>query len=100
MTDPKLPADLPSLGAPVADTHAHLDMLDDPAGALERAAVAGVSFVVTIADVTEEPLGTFDGIPAWEREANERLAQWGNAHLSLPAIRVIGLNEALLSNRV
>jgi TatD DNase family protein len=89
MTEPKPPADLPRLGAPVADTHAHLDMLDDPAGALERAAVAGVSFVVTIADVTEEPLGTYDGLPAWEREASVRLEQRGDVHLSLPETRVI-----------
>ena len=29
-------------GVPVADTHAHLDMLEDPAAALARAALAGV----------------------------------------------------------
>ena len=89
MTDPKPLADLPRLGASVADTHAHLDMLDDPAGALERAALAGVSFVVTIADVTEEPLGTYDGLPAWEREASERLEQGSNANPPPPETRVI-----------
>jgi len=89
MTDPKPLADLPRLGASVADTHAHLDMLDDPAGALERAALAGVSFVVAIADVTEEPLGTYDGLAAWEREASARLEQGGNADVSLPETRVI-----------
>jgi TatD DNase family protein len=89
MTDPKPPADLPHLGAPTADTHAHLDMLDDPAGALERAAAAGVSFIATVADATEEPLGTYDGLPAWEHDAAARLEQWGNAHLSVPRIRVI-----------
>jgi TatD DNase family protein len=32
----------------VIDTHAHLDALDDPAGALERARAAGVTRIVTI----------------------------------------------------
>ncbi|MDO8964951.1 MAG: TatD family hydrolase [Coriobacteriia bacterium] len=83
------PVDLPELGTAVADTHAHLDMLDDPAGALERAGAAGVAFIATVADVTEEPLGTFDGLAAWEREARERLREWGNEHLSIPETRII-----------
>ena len=36
---------LPLLGVPVADTHAHLDMLHDPVGALVRCAHAGVDLV-------------------------------------------------------
>ena len=32
----------------LVDTHAHLDMLDDPEAALERAAAAGVAYIVSI----------------------------------------------------
>jgi len=60
---------LPRLGAPTADTHAHLDMLADPAGALARAARAGVTLVCTVVDLTEEPEITFDGLAGWLDEA-------------------------------
>jgi TatD DNase family protein len=69
---------LPDLGAPVADTHAHLDMLDDPAGAIARATAAGVGFVVTIADLTEEPERTFEGLGAWTEAARSVLAASGD----------------------
>jgi len=65
---------LPRLGAPTADTHAHLDMLADPAGALARAARAGVTMVCTIVDLTEEPEVTFDGLAGWLARAAEVLA--------------------------
>ncbi len=65
----------PDLGAPVPDTHAHLDMLDDPAGALVRAAQAKVSFVATVVDVTESPEHTFEGLAGWLGEAGRRLAR-------------------------
>jgi TatD DNase family protein len=64
---------LPRLGAPTADTHAHLDMLADPAGALVRAARAEVTMVCTIVDLTEEPEVTFDGLAGWLAEAGEIL---------------------------
>lgn len=83
------PFGLPVLGAPTADTHAHLDMLDDPAGALERAAVAGVMFVVTVADVTEAPLGTFDELPVWLSECERRFEEWDLPQVAPPAVRII-----------
>ena len=64
---------LPRLGAPTADTHAHLDMLADPGGALARAARAGVSLVCTIVDLTEEPEVTFDGLAGWLAEESAGL---------------------------
>jgi TatD DNase family protein len=82
-------SDLPRLGAQTADTHAHLDMLDDPAGALERAAVAGVMFVATVADVTEAPLGTFDALPGWLDESQQRMDDWAIPHGEPPVIRII-----------
>ncbi len=60
---------LPRLGAPTADTHAHLDMIADPAGALARAARASVTLVCTIVDLTESPEVTFDGLAGWLAEA-------------------------------
>ncbi len=81
--------DLPRLGSGVADTHAHLDMLDDPAGALERAATAGVSFVVAVADVTETPEETFEGLAGWIKEASSRLdAAAGPSRVIPPEVRI------------
>ncbi len=70
------PAELPRIGAPLADTHAHLEMLDDPAGALERAAIAGVSLVVTILDLTELPHATAQELDSWLADSWERLRDW------------------------
>jgi TatD DNase family protein len=64
---------LPDLGAPTADTHAHLDMLADPVGALVRAARAGVTLVCSIVDLTEEPEVTFDGLSGWLARAADVL---------------------------
>ncbi len=61
--------DAPELEAPVADTHAHLQLLDDPAFALTRCAFHGVSFVCTISDVFEDGSTTFEHLRDWEREA-------------------------------
>ncbi len=85
----KGPIEIPQLGAPTADTHAHLDMLDDPAGALERAALAGVPYVVTVVDATEAPQGTFDGLQSWLDEAATRLENWGIGEVKVPDVRII-----------
>lgn len=86
---PKRPTELPRLGASTADTHAHLEMLDDPAGAIERAAMAGIDFIVTVVDVTETPEGTFDLLDSWIGEAQERLAEWELPDVKLPDVRII-----------
>jgi TatD DNase family protein len=75
-------------GAAVADTHAHLDMLDDPAGALARAARAGVGLIATVADVSEDAWRTYDSLPAWLCGAQELLDSDGVA-APLPQVRVI-----------
>jgi TatD DNase family protein len=89
MSEHKPRVEVPRLGGRTADTHAHLDMLDDPAGAIERAAVAGVMFIATVADVTEAPLGTFDALGAWVVEAQERMDQWGVPHPETPELRIV-----------
>lgn len=67
------PLEIPRIGVPVADTHAHLDMLDDPAGALARAGCAGVSFVVTVVDPTEDAQRTLDELEQWRVTATESM---------------------------
>ncbi len=76
-------------GAPVADTHAHLDMLDDPALALARAALAGVGFIATVADVTEDARRTYEELPSWLAIAREMLDAAGFARTGLPRVRVV-----------
>jgi TatD DNase family protein len=83
------PTDLPDLGAPVPDTHAHLDMLDDPAGVLERAAMAHVGLVVTVVDATEAPEGTFDMLSAWRDDATQRLTDWAVRGAEAPEVRIL-----------
>jgi TatD DNase family protein len=76
-------------GVPLADTHAHLDMLEDPALALARAAAAGVRFIATVADVTEDAWRTFDELASWQANAAELLAAAGFGSLEPPRVRVI-----------
>ena len=53
----------------MADTHAHLQLLDDPALALARCAAHGVGFLCTITDVYEDGPVTYDRLDAWRHEA-------------------------------
>lgn len=62
-------APAPALEGPVADTHAHLALLSDPALSLARCAVQGVSFVCTITDAVEDGWATYRGLDAWRSEA-------------------------------
>jgi TatD DNase family protein len=82
------PVELPDLGVSIADTHAHLDMLDDPSGALERAAMSRVSYIVTIVDATEAPEGTFQHLRDWQAEATRRLADW-EVGTQAPEVRIV-----------
>lgn len=79
----------PEFGGPIADTHAHLDMLEDPPLALARAARVGVGFVATVADVTEDAWRTYEELPSWLANAHELLAEQGLGSLELPRVRVI-----------
>jgi TatD DNase family protein len=76
-------------GTPVADTHAHLDMLDDPALALARAALAGVGFIATVADVTEDAWRTYDELSSWTSNAAEMLRAAGGPETAPPRVRVV-----------
>ena len=79
----------PDLGGPVADTHAHLDMLDDPGLALANAARAGVTFVATVADPSEDASRTYTELPDWFARAREALDSIGLSETPLPHVRVI-----------
>ncbi len=61
--------DAPQLEGPVADTHAHLQLLPDPSYALARCAAHKVEFVCTIVDVFEDGTATFDRLNSWRFEA-------------------------------
>ena len=64
----------PVLEASVADSHAHIHMLPDPAWELARCAANGVDYVCMIVDPSEDGSRPFDELPNWEREAERDLA--------------------------
>ena len=63
----------PVIEGPVADTHAHLQMLRDPALELARCAMHGVAFVETIVDPADDGFGAFEALPGWLMEASADL---------------------------
>ncbi|WP_255467154.1 nitrate ABC transporter substrate-binding protein [Raoultibacter phocaeensis] len=67
--------DPPALNAPVADTHAHLQLLADPALALARAGIRDVRFVCTIVDVHEDGLTTYDQLNDWRFQGALNIAR-------------------------
>lgn len=60
-------------GVLIADTHAHLDMLDHPGFALANAARAGVGFVATVCDPSEDADRTYVELETWLAEAETLL---------------------------
>ena len=76
-------------GVLVADTHAHLGMLDDPALALANAARAGVGFIATVADPSEDAERTYAELPGWLAGAGELLATDAATRTVVPRVRVI-----------
>jgi TatD DNase family protein len=79
---------LPDLGSPTADSHAHLDMLEDPAAALANAAIAGIALVASVVDLTENER-TFTEIDAWLAAASDRLSAAGRPELAPPEVRIV-----------
>lgn len=59
----------PLLEAALADTHAHLALLSDPALSLARCAIGGVDFVCTIVDAYEDGDATYGLLDEWRGEA-------------------------------
>ena len=65
----------PRLEGPIADTHAHVHLLDDPPLVFARAAAWGVDFICNIVDIYGGEPATFDCIDGWLEEAAARLPQ-------------------------
>lgn len=85
--------DSPAMFVPVADTHAHLDMLAEPALALARAAVHKVGFVEAMVDPAEDPTTTFEKLDEWRLQAEVLMRSMstricGQGHNSLPRTRI------------
>lgn len=70
----------PPLEAPVADTHAHVQTLANPAGELARCAVHGVGFVACVVDPSEagDDIG-YREVDRWRREAAERATRYAQS---------------------
>ena len=66
-------------GAPIADSHCHLDMLPHPELALARARWHGIRFVVSVVDPSEDPDYTYQNLSSWQSQAAELLKVWANA---------------------
>lgn len=80
------PVVLPHLSSPVCDAHAHLDMLEDPIGALARAAVEDIALVASVVDLTEDPELTLDGLDAWMSAARDLV---DDPRIELPEVPLI-----------
>ncbi len=80
----------PHLAGVVADTHAHLDMLDNPAWNLARCAYYGVDFVCSMCDPVEDGSTTYNHLEAWQQEAARLLQEAGfkPQDYHLPSLRV------------
>jgi len=62
--------DVPDLqGAPLVETHAHLDMLEDPSLALARAAHVGVTTVLTLTDLSAHAELSYEMLDVWREGA-------------------------------
>ncbi len=69
--------DAPVFALPIADTHAHLQLMSDPVLALARAGMHMVHFICTIVDVTEDGTKTFDELDSWRGAARSRILALG-----------------------
>ena len=76
-------------GAFIADTHAHLDMLEDPARALARSGLAHLGLVVTVASVHENARTICDSLEGWRQSARAMLDAAGFVVAGVPKVRVI-----------
>ena len=86
-------------GVHVADTHCHVNMLDNPELALARSAAHGVSFICCMTDPAEQPRATgedstrlsaaqsYDAFDAWIDGARAFLEAWNISDIEVPRIR-------------
>lgn len=65
----------PVLPGLVADTHAHLEMLKNPAAELAKCAYHNVRFVCAMCDPAEDSHTTFDNLETWQQDAQDILEE-------------------------
>ena len=80
----EVPAPEPALEGPVADSHAHIHMLPDPAWELARCAANGVDYACMIVDPSEDGSRPFDELEAWEAQGARLLADFSVSPQQLP----------------
>lgn len=80
----------PHLAGVVADTHAHMDMLERPAVHLARCAYHGVGFICSMCDPAEDGTTTYEQLDAWRAEAAKLLqeAGFGAQEYQVPSVRI------------
>lgn len=88
------PVACPSPVVPIADSHTHLTCLEgiDAGQALARDAVAGIDFVVTVVDPTDDardPKQLLRDLDIWQREARVALDTWGLQDIAVPRVRLL-----------
>lgn len=84
----------PRPAGPVADSHTHLTSLRDmhPAVALARAALAGLTFVVSVvdpADDARDAKSVLRMLADWQAQARFVLDAWGESGLAVPRVRLL-----------
>ncbi len=68
--------DAPALpDVPIADTHAHLQLLPDPALSLARAGFYRLGFIELITDIAEDGTVLFDHLDEWTQQAEDVLRE-------------------------
>ena len=78
----------PVLEAFVADSHAHIHMLPDPAWELARCAANGVDFVCEICDPSEDGTHPFDELEEWKAGSQAYLDEKPENNEKAPTVRI------------
>ncbi len=83
----------PHLLTPIADSHAHVQLLADPPLALARAGAHEIAFVETMVDVVEDGAATYEQLDEWVDAAQLLVRQMGSlccgqAPYDVPRVRI------------
>jgi len=89
----EVPVPEPALEGPAADSHAHIQMLPDPAWELVRCAANGVDYVCMIVDPSEDGSRPFDELENWQVQAARQLQSTRGVELTqqgepMPVVRI------------
>jgi TatD DNase family protein len=94
LTKKSVPVACPVPAGPISDSHTHLTSLRTlrPEQAIARDAVAGVDFIVTVVDPTDDardPQALLADLADWQAGARELLDRWGLERIQVPRIRLL-----------